>query len=239
MLRFVFVIIISFPFIIYYMFVESRINRHPDRYDEEKRYKVAKKVVNRLRKNGLIKTQVYGKENLPKEGGYIMYSNHQGKYDAVGIIYGHDKPCTIMMDEKRSHLPIVNQFMRLIKGCRLDKSSIQEQVKSIKHITEEVKQGRRYIIFPEGGYYHNRNAVMDFMPGSFKCAVRAKCPIVPVAIIDSYKPFEINSLKKVTTQVYFLDAIKYDIYKGMTTEEIAKLVKGRIVQKMENVLEKK
>lgn len=239
MLRLVFVTLISLPFIIYYMCVGAHIEKHEEKYDEAARYKVARKVVRCMMRDGFIKTKVYGKENLPKEGGYGLFSNHQGKYDAVGIMYGHDKPCTIMMDEKRSKLIIVNQFMRLIKGCRLDKTSIEGQVKAIKRVTEELKQGRRYIIFPEGGYYHNRNAVMDFMPGAFKCAIRAKCPIVPVAIIDSYKPFEINSLRKVTTQVHFLEPICYEEYKDMKSEEIASVVKERIVTKMDAVLAKR
>ncbi|MCI9143975.1 MAG: 1-acyl-sn-glycerol-3-phosphate acyltransferase, partial [Lachnospiraceae bacterium] len=29
--------------------------------------------------NGRIKTESTGQERLPKEGGYVMYSNHQGK----------------------------------------------------------------------------------------------------------------------------------------------------------------
>lgn len=28
------------------------------------------------------------------------------------------------------------------------------------------------------------------MPGSFKIAKKAKCPIVPVVLYDSFKPFE-------------------------------------------------
>lgn len=68
------------------------------------------------------------------------------------------------------------------------------------------------------------------LAGSFKCAVKAKAPIVPVAIIDSYKPFGINSLRKVKTQVHFLEPIYYEEYEGMRTVEIAKLVKSRIGQ---------
>ena len=88
--------------------------------------------------------------------------------------------------------------------------------------------GRRYIVFPEGGYDHNKNDLQEFMPGAFKCAVWAKAPIVPVAIIDSYKPFGVNSLRKVRTYVHFLAPIFFEEYSGMRTAEIAELVKSRI-----------
>ena len=51
---------------------------------------------------------------------------------------------------------------------------------------------------------------------------------MPVAIIDSYKVFNVNSLRKVTTQVHFLPAIPYEEYVGMTTAEIAGIVRERI-----------
>lgn len=233
MVRFWFVIIVSLPFILYYLGKGAYIERHDSNYTELDRYKVAQRVIRVMQRNGFISTDVFGTENLPKEGGYVMYSNHQGKYDALGIMYGHKKPCTIMMDEKRSHIVIVDQFMTLIKGCRIDKKSIPSQVNAIKKVETEVKKGRKYIVFPEGGYFHNRNAVKEFMPGAFKCAVRAKCPIVPVLLVDSYKPFEMNYLHPVKTQVHYLPAIYPEEYAGMTTSEISAMVRGRIVDAME------
>lgn len=229
MLRFWVVIIISIPFIIYYIRVGKYIEKNPEKYTEYDRYRVAKKVLRVLRCNGGIFTSVYGKENLPSDGGYIMYSNHQGKYDAIGIMYGHQKPCTILMDEKRSRLPIINPFMDLIQGSRLNKDDIRSQVATLKKIVNEVKAGRKYIIFPEGGYDKNHNQVHAFKAGAFKSAIRAKCPIVPVAIADSYKVFEQINLSPVHTKVMYLKPIYYDEYKDMSTEQIAIIVRARIM----------
>lgn len=232
MLRFVFVIVVSMPFIIFYIGKGRYIERHDEDYSEEDRYKFAQRVLEVLRKNGRIETDGYGMEYLPKEGGYVMFSNHQGKYDAPGIMAVHEKPCTVVIDEKRSHLPIASPFITLIKGCRLDRSSIKSQVRSIQNIAKEVKEGRKYIIFPEGGYSHNHNEVQDFRAGAFQCAVRAKAPIVPVAIIDSYKPFEINSLRKVKTQVHFLEPLYYSDYAELSTFQIAEKVKQEIADRI-------
>lgn len=233
MLRFWFVIIVSIPFIILLYVKGAYIEKHNNKYPEEVRYRYAQSVCRTIKINANIRTKVYGEENLPKEGGYVMYSNHQGKYDAVGIIYGHKKPCTVVMDEVRSHLPIMSPFLKLIQGRTLDKSDVRSQARTIKAIVEEVKAGRKYIVFPEGGYDHNGNTVQHFHSGAFKCSVRSKSPIVPVALVDSYKPFEINSLRRVTTQVHFLESIPYEEYKDMTTEEIASMVKARIIEVVE------
>ena len=68
----------------------------------------------------------------------------------------------------------------------------------------------------------------DFKAGCFKSAVKAKAPIVPVALIDSYKVFNSFNFKKVFTQVHYLKPIFYEEYKNMKTNEIALLVRERI-----------
>lgn len=209
MLRFWYVIIISLPYIIYYLAKGSYIEKNTERYSEADRYRVALHVIHVMKRNGRIRTSVTGVENLPAEGGYVLYANHQGKYDALGIMDAHKKPCTVMMDAKRSKMIIVDQFITLIDGCRIDKTDIKSQVEA------------------------TRNAIKEFMPGAFKCAVRANCPIVPVLLVDSYKPFEINSLRRVKTQVHFLPAIYPEEYEGLTTDQIAKLVRNRIVDAMQ------
>ncbi len=228
MLRIGFVCLVSLPFLLYYLWKAGYIERHGEKYSEADRYRIARRMVSIMKHNGLIRTRVYGTEKLPPQGGYVMYANHQGKYDSLGIIWAHPTPCTVMIDAERSRLPLTNEFVRLLKGSRLDKSSMKTQMKTILEVIEQVKSGRRYIIFPEGGYFHNRNAVQDFLPGAFKCAIKSRSPIVPVALIESYRPFGVNSIRPVTTQVHFLEPLYYDDYKEMTSVEIAALVRDKI-----------
>lgn len=230
MLRMYYVILISLPLVLYYIAKAYYIKYHESDYTENTRYDVARRCVRICMRVGRIKTLCYGQENLPEDGGYVMFPNHQGKFDLLGIIASHNSPCTMVMDYEKSKLPIVNPFVELIKGQRLDKSDMKKQVRTILNIIQEVKQGRRYIIFPEGGYENNGNELQKFLPGAFQCATKSKAPIVPVAIIDSYKVFSINSLRKITTQVHFLPPILYEEYAGMSTAEIAELVKCRIQQ---------
>ena len=59
-------------------------------------------------------------------------------------------------------------------------------------------------------------------------ATKAKCPIVPVALIDSFKPFDTKSISHVKVQVHFLKPMYYDEYKDMRTTEIAAVVHDKI-----------
>lgn len=228
MTRFYYAILISVPIIIYYICKAEFYAHHRERYDEDACYRLAKNIVNWVKRNARVKTISYGEENLPDEGGYIMYSNHQGRYDAIGIISAHDKPCSVVMDSERSKLPIAKQVVDLLCGVRMNKSDIKQQVRASRDVRRGVEQGRRYIYFPEGKYDDNRNTLQEFHPGAFKCAKQAQVPIVPVAIYDSHIVFAFNSLKKVTTQVLFMEPIYYEDYGDMTTHEISDMVKARI-----------
>ena len=119
MLKFIYVILMNLfraPYMIPKMHKETD---HPEKYSEEERYELARHVIRLMKTTGGIKTKAYGLENLPSEGGYMMYPNHQGKYDALGIMHTHDKPCSVVMDDARSHGPLVKQFIDLVEGKRL------------------------------------------------------------------------------------------------------------------------
>lgn len=235
MIRFVQVIVCNLPRI--YMIPKMAYKaRHTEKYTEEDCYRYARLAIRRMMRAGHITTKRYGMEYLPAEGGYMMFPNHQGKYDALGIMYAHEKPCSVVIDDAKSNGILVKQFIDLVKGKRMKKDNLKQSVMIIKELAEDTKRGRKFIIFPEGGYYRNHNTVGIFKPGSFKSAVKARVLIVPVALIDSYKAFEEWSLMPVETQVHFLKAICYEEYQGMTTAEIADMVRDKIVGKISEVL---
>lgn len=239
MLRFVYVIIRGICVCPYYIYQMIKYYNKPDKYSEEACYTLAMKVVKRIKRIGRIDTYITGNENLPEKGGYIMYSNHQGKYDALGIMIGHRKPCTFIIAKKQSQPIFTTQFVDLIRAKRLDFDDIRQQVAVMNAVTDEVKAGRRYLIFPEGGYTDNHNRLQEFKVGSFKCAQKAHCPIVPVVVYDTYKPFAVNSLRKVSNQVHFLEAIPYEEYRDLKTVQIRDLVVQRIegfIQRIEDTL---
>ena len=210
---------------------------HPEKYTEEQRYALVHHVIYLMNKTGKFTTEAYGLENLPREGGYMMYPNHQGKYDVLGIMYTHKKPCSFVMDKNKSHTILVREFCDLVQGKRLEKDNPRQGITIINQVADDVAAGKRYILFPEGGYkFNNKNKVCDFKAGSFKIALKSKAPIIPITLIDSYKVFNSFHVGPLTTQVHYLKPIMYEEYKDLKTQEIAELVKQRIQEKIDEVL---
>lgn len=229
MLRLIVVVFLEFFSIFYYVPKMVYYTRHPEKYSEEDCFRLAQKLIIRVKRTARITTEYYGTDNLPVSGGYIMYSNHQGKYDAIGIIGGHKRPCTVLMDAKRAKIFIIKQFFELLRGQKMDKGSLKQQMRALDRVSKEVSEGRVYLIFPEGTYSSDqKNSTGEFKCGCFISAKKARCPIVPVTIIDSYRPFGENSLAHVTTKVIFHEPIPYDQYKELHGSEVARKVKDVI-----------
>lgn len=210
-----------------------RMADRTDLYSEQDRYEYVQYVVSLIQKTGFIKTESFGEENLPKEGGYVMYPNHQGKYDCYGIAAVHKAPMTAVMDREMSYFVLVNEIMETLQGQRLDINDPRQALKVINKIAEEVSEGRRYVIFPEGAYDNDKKyQLWDFKPGCFKAATKAKAPIVPVALVNSYKVYNTWRLLPVKTQVHFLEPLYPQDYEGLTTKQIANAVKERIQAKL-------
>ena len=237
MLKFIYVILMNLfraPYMIPKMRHEAD---HPEKYSMEERYALCRHAIRLMKRTGGIHTKAYGTENLPAEGGYMMYPNHQGKYDALGIMDTHDRPCSLVMDKAKSNTILVKEFVDLVQGKRLDKKNVRQALSIINEVAKEVSNGARYILFPEGGYdFNNRNNVCNFKAGSFKIALKSKAPIVPVALIDSYRVFNSFWMGPVTTQVHYLKPIYFEEYGSLRTQEIANLVRDRIQEKIGEVL---
>lgn len=210
-----------------------RMTDRKDLYGEQERYDYVRYITSIMRKTGCVKTEGFGLENLPAEGGYVMCPNHQGKYDAYGIVSVHEKPLTVVMDREMSYFGLVSEIVDTLEGKRMDLKDARQALGIINQVAGEVAAGRRYIIFPEGAYSNSKhNDLWEFKPGCFKAAIRAKAPIVPVVLVDSYKVYNSWQFTPVKTQVHFLEPLYYQDYQGKNTHEISNIVKQRIFDKL-------
>ena len=201
---------------------------HVDKYPEITRYKLLKYIVKRANKGGNVTIEAYGKENIPKEGGFMFFPNHQGLYDVLAIVDACPRPFSVVAKKEVANVPLLKQTFKCMKAYMIDREDIRQSMQVIMDVTEEVKKGRNYLIFAEGTRNKDENRPHEFKGGSFKAATKSRCPIVPVALIDSYKAFDTRSIEKMVVQVHFLEPMYYDEYKDMKTTELALEVKTRI-----------
>lgn len=201
---------------------------HVDKYTEAQRYAFLKTLVLRANKGGSVHIDVHGVDNLPIKGGFMFFPNHQGLYDVLAIVEACPTPFSVVAKKEVSQVQFLKQVFAVMKAYMIDRNDVRQSLQVILDVEKEVESGRNYLIFPEGTRSKNGNQLREFKGGSFKAATKSKCPIVPVVLIDAYKPFDTGSAKPVTVQVHFLQPMGYEEYKDMKTMEIALEVKTRI-----------
>ena len=160
---------------------------HTDKYTEEERYELLRYIDERAIKGGRVEIEIHGQENIPKENGFIFFPNHQGLFDVLAIIQVCPVPFSVVAKKELTNVPFLKQVFACMKAFMIDRDDVKQSMQVIINVIKEVKAGRNYLIFAEGTRSKDGNHPQEFKGGSFKAATKSKCPIVPVALIDSYK----------------------------------------------------
>ena len=207
--------------------------KHTDTYPEAEKWGHIQHILRLAIKGGNIDLKITGLENIPAENGFMMYANHQGMFDVLAIAATCDAPLGAVLKKELYDIPFLHQIAVCTKSFAMDREDVRQSLTVIQNVTEEVKNGRNYLIFPEGTRSKQGNQMLEFHGGSFRCATKSKCPILPIALVDSYKVLDQKGSAPVTVQLHYLKPIAYEEYAGMKPAEVAALVKQRIQEKID------
>lgn len=211
----------------YYLFQISKYGKS-DKYSFEESFALVKKVTKKANHAGRVTIEALGLENIPEEDGFIFFPNHQGLFDVLVFLDSCPRPFAFVIKKEASNVILLKQVSKALGSYPIDREDLRQSMQVINQVTKEVKNGKNFIIFPEGTRSRNGNKLLDFKGGSFKSATKARCPIVPCALLNSFVPFDENSIRPITVTVIYLPPIYYEEYKDMKTVDIAAEVKKRI-----------
>ena len=122
-----------------------------------------------------------GLENIPKEGGFLLCSNHIAVRDV--ILIGATCPRQIKFVAKKElfAIPVLSQFMQAMGAVKIDRGG--NDVAALRKSIELIENGDAVSIFPQG---HRFPAVdpstTPIKNGAGMVAYRAHCDVLPVFI---------------------------------------------------------
>lgn len=204
--------------------------KHADKYEDSFLYNYIRSITFHALKGGKVHVNVEGKENIPTDQNFIMFPNHQGFFDVLSIVAVNPVPVSVVYKKELKDIPFLKGVFRCLHAYAIDREDIRQSLTVINDMSKDVKNGRNFLIFAEGTRSRNGNELLPFKGGSFKAAYKAQCMVVPVALIDTYKVFDIGDTKEITVKVKFLPPISYEEYKEMKSVELATEVHDRIEQ---------
>ena len=164
-----------------------RYAKDPEKYPEQEKWAHIRHMLTLAVEAGNVELQVYGVENIPQTPGFMLYGNHQGLFDVMAIAASCPQPLGIVYKKELKDTPILKEILTCTRSFAMDREDVRQSLTVIKAVTEQVQKGRNYVIFPEGTRSKNGNRMGEFHGGSFRSALKAKCPVVPIAFIDSFK----------------------------------------------------
>ena len=159
--------------------------RHVDKYTEEEHYKLLKYIDHRANTSGNIHIEVHGQENIPEQDGFMFYPNHQGLYDVLAIMEACPRPFAVVAKKEVADVPFLKQVFTCMKAYMIDREDVRQSLQVIVNVSNDVKNGRNFLIFPEGTRNKTEDEMLPFKAGSLKLSEKTGCPIVPMAITNS------------------------------------------------------
>ncbi|SHE73838.1 1-acyl-sn-glycerol-3-phosphate acyltransferase [Desulfofundulus australicus DSM 11792] len=126
--------------------------------------------------------EVVGAHHLPPSGGVLVVSNHVSYWDPVVVGCALDRQVHFIAKAELFRIPLLGPVIRALGAFPVRRGGGDRQ--AVRRALELLKQGRVVGIFPEGTRSKSGELLEPHM-GAAMLALRAKVPVLPVAVINT------------------------------------------------------
>ena len=180
----------------------------------------------------LTKIHTRGLEKLPKDGRFLLVSNHIHDLDPVALMATFPKSQLAFISKRENDQKfLVGKLMHKILCQLINRENDREALKTILKCIQILKEDKASIaVFPEG-YTSLDGLLHPFRSGVFKIAQKANVPIVVCTLQNTNRCFA-NALKLKRTHVHLhlLDVIPPEQLKGVTAVEIGERIHAMMAE---------
>lgn len=127
------------------------------------------------------RVKIFGKDNIPKEGSYIVCSNHIAAKDVFILGASCPRQLHFLAKKELFSIPVVGWLLKLLGAVKLDRGG--NDIGAIRKSVEVLKGGELLAVFPQGHRYPGvdpRNT--EIKGGAALIANRSGCGVIPVFI---------------------------------------------------------
>ncbi len=209
----------------------SRWENHPEKSTTEIRYKKLTKLIKTASKALHADFIIEGWENYQGNVNTLYTPNHMSFFDPVTLLSIIPDPVTFVAKTEVESFPVIGKAIHYLNGLFMDRSDMKGSLKVMMEVQKRLENGdQSWFIYPEGTRMKDQMCLLDeFHHGTFRAAMKAHAPIVPVATYGTFRPLKLKpQYKKYPVFVKFLKPLTYEDYKDMTSEEVAKYVQDEV-----------
>jgi 1-acyl-sn-glycerol-3-phosphate acyltransferase len=144
--------------------------------------------------NLVARVEVTGYEHLPKEGSFVIATNHLGIIDAPFAFYALDRwDMFVMIAEKWEKVAIFRWLGRYFNFIFIDR--FNPDIKTLRKVIKLMEEDNILVIAPEGTR-SRVGSLIEAKPGVSYLATKLNRPIVPVALAGTEDEVLFRNLKR-------------------------------------------
>jgi 1-acyl-sn-glycerol-3-phosphate acyltransferase len=142
----------------------------------------------------IARVEVRGYENLPKEGSFVITTNHLGMVDVPIAFYALDRwDMFVMIGEKWQNVGLFRWVGKYFNFVFIDR--FNPDIKTLRRVISLMQENNILVIAPEGTRSRT-GALIEAKPGASYLATKLNRPIVPVGITGTEDQALLANLKK-------------------------------------------
>ena len=165
--------------------------------------------------------KVYGKENIPKDGSFLVTANHKHVIDQCAIICSTKRIIHYMA--KKEYFDGRHAWFFKMAGCiSVDRSIHDDNAKS--QALDVLESGGAIGLFPEGTRNKTDAFLLPFKFGAVSMAKKTDSYLVPVGISGDYK-FRSKNLRFYIGKPFKVGDMSLEEANDKLAKEIGKLMK--------------
>ncbi len=146
-------------------------------------YNIARGLVHVVFALGM-RVKVFGKENVPKEGAFILAVNHKSNLDPPMAAVYCPRRLTFMAKEELFEHPVFGGLIRRLGAFPIQRG--KGDIGAIKSAFSILRSGNVMLIFPQGHRMKNGQRGKAQM-GVAMIAQKMQVPVIPMCISGEYK----------------------------------------------------
>lgn len=123
-----------------------------------------------------------GRENIPKEGGLIVVSNHASLLDPILVGVALTRPVSYMAKAELFKSSVLGWLLRKLNAFPVDRRKVD--IGTIRHGISVLQSGKVLALFPEGTRSQD-GSLQQARLGAAMFARRTGAPVLPVGIVGS------------------------------------------------------